>query len=272
MKKQKILSLALVFCLLFALTACGAAGDYDAAAKLMEEGKYAEAKDAFTALGDYKDSADKAAECEYQFTTAYVTDALVGEWSSDELDISKLMTDSILAAVEGNEESQAMLDKMDLSFYTGKLCYRFTENGTLVAFQDAELGAQNLEKLFDELGRAAEEYMLDILKAGFEEEGITMEQARAELGAADDAELVKIICEEALGINMSDFVSEMIPMDALKNALDQKQPGVFTVSGNEVTLTVGEDSVVYTYDMENDTLIGDDADLGLTGIVFTKLG
>lgn len=108
----------------------------------MEEGKYAEAKDAFTALGDYKDSADKAAECEYQFTTAYVTDALVGEWSSDELDFSKLMTDSILAAVEGNE----------------------------------------------------------------------------------------------------------------------------------VTLTVGEDSEVYTYDMENDTLIGDDADLGLTGIVFTKLG
>ena len=39
---------------------------YQAAEKMLEEGQYEEAKNAFWALGEYKDSADKMKECDYQ--------------------------------------------------------------------------------------------------------------------------------------------------------------------------------------------------------------
>jgi serine/threonine protein kinase len=54
-------------------------GDYKAAVKLMENGKYAEAYEAFIALGDYKDSADKAESNYTQYCLEKMKIAEVGD-------------------------------------------------------------------------------------------------------------------------------------------------------------------------------------------------
>lgn len=83
-KKTRIL----IVCLLAAAVAAAAlfavikfavpAGRYRSAEKLMAEGKYAEAAAAFEKLGDYRDSADRAADCADRAKFDYLNSAEVG--------------------------------------------------------------------------------------------------------------------------------------------------------------------------------------------------
>ena len=58
---KRIVSICICFCMIFAATfslmSCDDL-DYKKAIKLLDEGKYEEARDIFLALGDYEDSAD----------------------------------------------------------------------------------------------------------------------------------------------------------------------------------------------------------------------
>ena len=62
---KKIVALALVLALAFALCACGNS-QYKQAERLYTQGDYAQAAELYEAAGNYKDSAEKAKECRYQ--------------------------------------------------------------------------------------------------------------------------------------------------------------------------------------------------------------
>lgn len=78
---RKILFLIIAICLLFSLAACSFINinvkeqqqNYDTATRYMRQGKYEEAIATFNALGDYKDSTDRAKYCEAQ-SYCYVGD------------------------------------------------------------------------------------------------------------------------------------------------------------------------------------------------------
>lgn len=62
---KKLFALVMVMALLFSLAGCDSS-DYKKATALYEEGKYSEAAEMFTALGDYEDSAEMALTCRYE--------------------------------------------------------------------------------------------------------------------------------------------------------------------------------------------------------------
>ena len=62
---KKIIATLLILALAFALCACGNS-QYKQAERLFAQGEFAQAAELYEAAGDYKDSADKAAECRYQ--------------------------------------------------------------------------------------------------------------------------------------------------------------------------------------------------------------
>ena len=62
---KKIVALALVLALAFALCACGNS-QYKQAERLFAQGEFAQAAELYEAAGNYKDSAEKAKECRYQ--------------------------------------------------------------------------------------------------------------------------------------------------------------------------------------------------------------
>ena len=65
---KKIIALLLVFSLTFLLVGCDEnKKPYKTASKLMENEQYSEAADAFAALGEYNDSAEKALICKYEY-------------------------------------------------------------------------------------------------------------------------------------------------------------------------------------------------------------
>ena len=65
---KKIIALLLVFSLTFLLVGCDEnKKPYKTASRLMENEQYSEAADAFAALGEYNDSAEKALICKYEY-------------------------------------------------------------------------------------------------------------------------------------------------------------------------------------------------------------
>ena len=62
---KKILSFAMVLVMLLALCGCDKL-DYNKAMKAYDNGEYAEARDLFSELGDYEDSAKMVKDCDYR--------------------------------------------------------------------------------------------------------------------------------------------------------------------------------------------------------------
>ena len=65
---KKVLGIVLVLVLVLGLSAC-ASGDYKKAEELYGQGKWAEAREVFEGLKDYKDSSDRVLDCRYQEAT-----------------------------------------------------------------------------------------------------------------------------------------------------------------------------------------------------------
>lgn len=77
-KRKRFLLFAAALIITMLLSGCKSS-DYQTASNYLEEGKFAEAREIFANLGDYKDSSEKIMACDYG-----IADALLAEGSYDE--------------------------------------------------------------------------------------------------------------------------------------------------------------------------------------------
>ena len=134
---KKVLAAVLMIAVMFSITGCNSS-DYKKAAQMMADGDYAAASEMFKALGDYEDSADQAKECDYQIAKAafdagdyenaielltalgdyqdsadlisqatdkIITAKLVGNWVSDDIDVTDIFVTAFNSALNPHHRS-----------------------------------------------------------------------------------------------------------------------------------------------------------------------
>ena len=79
MKKRICVSLCMLLMAAVIVAGCGKGGDYKKAMSMYENGQFEEAAEKFTELGDYKDSADQATECNYRVALDMMDQGLYSE-------------------------------------------------------------------------------------------------------------------------------------------------------------------------------------------------
>lgn len=137
---KKIFALLLAFSMTFLLVGCNEnKKPYKVAMKLMEEEQYSQAADAFAALGEYEDSAEKNKFCKYQyaeelfnkgdFDQALKIYTALGEYEDS--------SEKILLCKYKNAENLLQIGKIDLARTA------FTELGD---YSDAQQKVEQIKK------------------------------------------------------------------------------------------------------------------------------
>lgn len=290
MRGKRIICLGLVLALALSLAGCKPT-DYKNAMEKMASGSYAEAAAAFTALGDYKDSAAQATECNYRMAEAsfkagdyeqaiaqyaaldgYKDSAsqmgkaedlrlaakLVGDWTAD-LDMTEMIAASINETV--NEDVVPYFHFPDFVF---PVTYTFTEKGTF-SFQYDETVAKDFpEKFMNALRGGMIDYLTAELEAQVAEYGLTLENLLKESGV----ETVEEIFQLEAGMSIDEMLDQMGFQDFMQTVVESVNvTGVYAVEGGEITLTAGTEEQNIFYDEASDTFADEDEALQL---VFTR--
>ena len=277
---KKLLAVLLVAAMAFSLCGCDSA-DYKKAVEAMEGGDYAAASAAFKALGDYEDSAAKALECDYQlaldvfesadYTAAvavfealdgyaesadYIAKAkdeimraaVVGEWVCPEVD----MTEDFMTALEASlGEDVGILDYCELPSLVVEQSMEIQEKGVFTATIDPDSFMEGMTAVLDAIELGLKDYFLTELEAVLAEDGFTLEDAYAELGVSNEDELLTAV----LGVSFDELFEAMGLVDALSSSMENaKLSGVWEVEGESLTLTIGDDYEIASYDAAADVL------------------
>ena len=147
---KKVLAAVLMIAVMFSITGCNSS-DYKKAAQMMADGDYAAASSAdqakecdyqiakaafdagdyenaielLTALGDYQDSADLIS----QATDKIITAKLVGNWVSDDIDVTDIFVTAFNSALNPDSADAIMAD-VDLGTVTMILTIEVTDKGS----------------------------------------------------------------------------------------------------------------------------------------------
>ena len=295
---KKLIALTLALMMIFALTGC-ASKDYKTAGELRSSGSYVSAAEMYTALGDYKDSAALATDCnykqamalyeqedyagaaelfralgEYELSASYLKkaekvileQAVVGKWLSEELDAGETFLGEIEANMGSNEETQALWDCCTFSPFYVKYEIVFNENGTFLLKMEEETVNASVDKFLREFTDGVTAYCYQVTVDSLAEIDYTMEDAIKELEVETEADVVEYV----VGMKPEDLVTEILPADTLKSLFNVESSGVYTAEDGKLNLTVGTTTEIYTYDAASDVLTGSDKDLKLDSFTLKR--
>jgi len=299
--KKSVKLAAFVLILAMALVLCGcASSDYKEAVKLAYSGNYAQASEMFTALGDYKDSAALALDCnyrialslyengsyteaaeaftalgDYQQSAAYLEkannalaeQAVVGRWMSSEIDVTDQFLSGIKSSIANSADAAKLLEYCNFSSFTVKLSIELTENNTFALAEDSDSVAASFEKVCEEFTIGIKAYTMAMLTQSLEEEGFTVEQLMEECEVTTEDELIKTV----LGVTAEEFTRSVLNVDMITEAAVTETCGTYSFKDGQFVLSVGTESEIYVYDAQTDTLTGSDSSLNVENISFSRV-
>ena len=277
---KKLFAVLMAVIMVCSLCACDSA-DYKKADEAMSAGDYAAAAEAFKALGDYEDSAEKAMECDYQLALAvfesadytaaieafealggyadsadYITKAgaelvraaLPGEWSCAGMDMTEEFMTGLEAALV---EEAEILEYCEFPPLLVDMSMEIFEEGTFTAAVDKDSFTASMEGILDAVKDGLKAYLAVEVESVLAEEGLSKEELFAQLGVSDMDELITAL----LGMSMDELFEELGLEEALALEADAfVVSGVWTVEGESLTLTVGDEKEIAVYDAAADTI------------------
>ena len=277
---KRLFAILLAVVMVFSLCACDSA-DYKKASEAMDSGDYAAASEAFKALGDYKDSAEKAKECDYQLALAVFESAdyaaaiaafeALGGYADSADYIAKAKDEIVRAAVPGQwvcsgvdlteefmvgleaamAEDAEILDSCELPPLLVDMCMEIFDKGTFSATVDTDSFMESMTGILDAVKAGLQSYLVTELEAALTTEGLSMEDLYSELDVSNEDELIIAI----LGMSIDELFDSMGLEDTLSTAMDSSAvSGVWEVAGETLTLTVGEEYETAVYDAAADTV------------------
>lgn len=236
MRKKLCILLALAMLLSLTLAGCSSDKDnYEEATRLFENGSYAEAKAIFTELGDYENSAEMAAECDYA--------PLYGTWEYD-MDLSEMMQEMISSSL-GEE-----LSGVDTEFII-PLNLTFREDKTWTLAMDMDSMTAAMERFMDSIVDVVVEMLytegeaqgLDraTLDAAFlQEYGMSVEEyGRTILGELDFSEAFADY-EDLTGVYQLE--NGKLFMENSAEEFDENDYAIYSVDGDQLSLDADENS------------------------------
>ena len=302
MEKKMIKKLSLVLliaALMLTVTGCSAT-DYKTATELMDNGNPAAASEMFKALGDYKDSASLATACDYavakstydagnfeqaaalftalgsyedseamasQASDKALAKKLVGNWVSNELDVTAIFTQALYTAIDDEESSKSLLDCMDLGALTLKYSLEFTDKGTFVMSAENGSAAALIDAFYTAFTDGLVIYLEKEIQQGADINGYSVEELLQAYGCTTTRELIEAMLE----MSLDDFMASILSKESLQELIDNSTfNGVYSVENGEIDLTIGRDQSIAVYDESSDTFSLVDEEIADTTIVFSR--
>ncbi len=279
---KKILAAVLMIAVMFSITGCDSS-DYKKAAQLMADGDYAAASEMFKALGDYEDSADQAKECDYQIAKAafnsreyekaielftalgdyqdsadfisqatdkIITSKLIGNWVSDDIDVTDIFVTAFNSALNPDSADAIMAD-VDLGTVTMIITIEVTDNGNFYLKVDGQSLDATVDKVLAAFQVGFTKWVEDTYTELAADNGMTLD----ELLAYCEVDSLEALFEMNNNVSIEDFLATYFSKDQFIAIIDAvSSSGTYTVEDGEVKLTIASETETVIYDGEADTI------------------
>ena len=233
---------------------------YEIAAEAYESGDYEKAYELFTALGDYEDSAERASASNDKAIAA----KLVGEWVSDNVDITDMIGSVISASLGTDEESQKAFSYCDFGTLTVKITLSVSDDGTCTMAVDKDSAAGLLNAMKSAMTDGLTEYLEASFTEIAEQAGMTLSELYAAYGAANFDELFELV----QGMKFSEFIDYIFSEVDIDSLEDDAQEGTCTVENGKTLFVFDGEECASSFDVGTETLVISDPLLG--DITFTR--
>lgn len=295
---KKILAAVLMIAVMFSITGCNSS-DYKKAAQMMADGDYAAASEMFKALGDYEDSADQAKECDYQIAKAtfdsgehekaielftalgdyqdsadlisqatdkVISAKLVGNWISDDIDVTDIFVTAFNSALNP-DSADAIMSDVDLGTVTMILTIEVPDKGSFYLKVDAQSLDATVDNVLAAFQVGFTKWVEDIYTELAAENNMTLD----ELMAYCEVDSLEALFEMDNGVSLDDFLGTYFPKDQFIAIIDSvSSSGTYTVEDGVVKLTIASETETVIYDGEADTITMDGEDLSDGDVVFHR--
>lgn len=295
---KKVLAAVLMIAVMFSITGCNSS-DYKKAAQLMADGDYAAASEMFKALGDYEDSADQAKECDYQIAKAafdagdyenaielltalgdyqdsadlisqatdkIITAKLVGNWVSDDIDVTDIFVTAFNSALNPDSADAIMAD-VDLGTVTMIITIEVTDNGSFYLKVDGQSLDATVDKVLAAFQVGFTKWVEDVYTELAADNNMTLD----ELLAYCEVDSLEALFEMDNNVSIEDFLATYFPKDQFIAIIDSvSSNGTYTVEDGVVNLTIASETETVIYDGEADTITMDGEGLSDGDVVFHR--
>lgn len=295
---KKILAAVLMIAVMFSITGCDSS-DYKKAAQLMADGDYAAASEMFKALGDYEDSADQAKECDYQIAKAafdsreyekaielftalgdyqdstglisqatdkIITSKLIGNWVSDDIDVTDIFVTAFNSALNPDSADAIMAD-VDLGTVTMIITIEVTDNGNFYLKVDGQSLDATVDKVLAAFQVGFTKWVEDTYTELAADNGMTLD----ELLAYCEVDSLEALFEMNNNVSIEDFLATYFPKDQFIAIIDSvSSSGTYTVEDGVVKLAIASETETVIYDGEADTITMDGDGLSDGDVVFHR--
>lgn len=241
------------------VTAC----DYALARSAYDAGEYEKAAALFAALGDYQDSAAMAV----QSGDRALAEKLLGDWTSNELDVTAFITEALYTAIDDEESTKALLDCMDLGTLTLKYSLEFTDKGTFIISADNGSAAALIDTFYTAFTDGLVMYLEKEIQQDADTNGYSVEELLQAYGCTTVRELIDAMLE----MSLDDFMAEILSKESIQELIDESTVnGVYSVENGEIALTIGKDQSIAVYDENSGMFSIVDEEIAGTAIVFSR--
>ncbi len=226
---------------------------YEIASEAYESGDYEKACELFTALGDYEDSAERASAANDKAIAA----ELVGEWVSDDVDLTNVIDSLIGAYLGSDEESQKALSYCDFGTLTAKVALSVSDDGTCTLVMDKDSAAALISTMKSTLTDGLTEYLEASFTELAEEAGMTLSELYAVYGVTnfDELELVQ-------GMKFSEFIDLLFSEVDIDSVDADAQEGTCTVENGKTLFIFEGEECASSFDVSTETLVIADPTFG----------
>jgi tetratricopeptide (TPR) repeat protein len=265
----------------------------------MADGDYAAASEMFKALGDYEDSADQAKECDYQIAKAafdagdyenaielltalgdyqdsadlisqatdkIITAKLVGNWVSDDIDVTDIFVTAFNSALNPDSADAIMAD-VDLGTVTMTLTIEVTDKGSFYLKVDGQSLDATVDKVLAAFQVGFTKWVEDVYTELAADNNMTLD----ELLAYCEVDSLEALFEMDNNVSIEDFLATYFPKDQFIAIIDSvSSNGTYTVEDGVVNLTIASETETVIYDGEADTITMDGEGLSDGDVVFHR--
>lgn len=208
--------------------------DYLNASELLENGEFEGACELFEALGDYKDSTDLLKDAQ----TAFLRDAVVGSWISEELDASEFMM-SVCSYTLGADAE--IFEYCPLTDFILIMKCEFAEDGTLIETVDEDSFLTAMGSLEECIKAGFGDYLLALLDELAAEQGTTLE----EMGLVRDAD---VLVQDQYGMSVDELFDELFDVNDLAPTDDFTSEGTWEIEDGKVRIDTNGSTEYAEYD------------------------
>ena len=227
-----------------------------------DAGDYENAIELLTALGDYQDSADLIS----QATDKIITAKLVGNWVSDDIDVTDIFVTAFNSALNPDSADAIMAD-VDLGTVTMTLTIEVTDKGSFYLKVDGQSLDATVDKVLAAFQVGFTKWVEDVYTELAADNNMTLD----ELLAYCEVDSLEALFEMGNNVSIEDFLATYFPKDQFIAIIDSvSSNGTYTVEDGVVNLTIASETETVIYDGEADTITMDGEGLSDGDVVFHR--